>query len=110
PARMVLLDPSALWARLAASGVRGLAESYMAGEWASPDLPSVIATVAPWVTESSACTPSAHRTGRPRLGRIGRRREPEDAELDDGLPGDGLPGDLCALYTDPTMSTTGAVF
>ena len=105
PARMVLLDPPALWSRLSAAGVRGLAESYMAGEWTSPDLTSAIATVAPWVAESSACTPSTHRMVRSRRSRAARRRADEEVDLEDGLP-----GDLCALYTDVTMSTSGAVF
>ena len=103
PARMVLVDPERFWARLATGGVTGLAESYMAGEWQSPDLPTVLGVLVPWVATHPDCPTAGNRAG----GREsrGRRRVREGVDLEDGLP-----GDLCALYTDETMSTTGALF
>ena len=102
PVRVVLTDPDRFWARLAAAGVRGLGESYMAGEWSAHDLVSTIELLGPWIAASPDC---AHPGAREQHGHAGRRRGRSPVEL-----GEGIPGDLCALYTDETMSTSGAVF
>lgn len=107
PARVVLADPEAFWARLAASGVTGLGESFMAGEWVSPDLQKTLGVLVPWIAGHPDCAhPGAQAAREPRGGGLARRRGRRRApDLEDGLP-----GDLCALYTDETMSTSGAVF
>ena len=113
--RVVLRDPDLFWARLASAGVVGLGESFMAGEWATPDLCAAIATLAPWVAAHPECADPGERAfGRDgRAARewrsvvpAGRRRDRMSAApLEDSVP-----GALTSLYTDETMSTSGAVF
>ena len=50
--RVVLRDPDHFWARLAAAGVVGLGESFMAGEWATAELGAAIAALAPWIADN----------------------------------------------------------
>ena len=109
PVRIVLTEPERFWARLAADGVVGLGESYMAGEWACVDLHPVIATLAPWIAGHAGCAHPGERAygreGRGTTG-IGRRRGTRrDVDLEDEVP-----GALTSLYADETMSTSGAVF
>lgn len=107
PVRLVLRDPEHFWARLADGGVVGLGESFMAGEWTTPDLVPAIATLAPWVASNADCAhPGEKAYGREGRGHAGggrRRSEPVEVE-------DSVPGALVSLYSDETMSTTGAVF
>ncbi len=109
PVRIVLGDPDHFWARLAAAGVLGLGESFMAGEWATPDLGAAIGVLAPWIASNSDCAhPGERAWGREGRGTAGggrRRREPVAVELEDSVP-----GALTSLYTDETMSTSGGVF
>ncbi|MFL0580509.1 class I SAM-dependent methyltransferase [Dietzia sp. 179-F 9C3 NHS] len=109
PVRIVLAEPEHFWARLAAGGVVGLGESFMAGEWTSCDLRSAIAALAPWIAANADCAHPGERA----YGREGRapsvvprrRGRPGPVELEDAVP-----GALTSLYTDETMSTSGAVF
>lgn len=109
PVRVVLAEPERFWARLATGGVVGLGESYMAGEWAASDLRAAVAALAPWVAANADCAhPGERAYGRegrgPSVG--GRRRGGGGVvELEDAAP-----GALTSLYTDETMSTSGAVF
>ena len=109
PARVVLRDPEHFWARLANGGVVGLGESYMAGEWTTSDLGPAIAVLAPWIAAHPDCArPGQRAYGREGRGPAagGRRRGGAVAvELEDSVP-----GALTSLYTDETMSTSGAVF
>lgn len=113
--RVVLRDPELFWARLAASGVVGLGESYMAGEWATPDLCGAIATLTPWIAAHPDCAAPGERAfGRDGRGaREGRVVVPPGRRRDRTTPAsleDSVPGALTSLYTDETMSTSGAVF
>lgn len=107
PVRLVLRDPETFWARLADGGVVGLGESFMAAEWTTADLVSVIATLTPWIASNADCAhPGEKAYGRDGRGHSGggrRRSEPVEVE-------DSVPGALVSLYSDETMSTTGAVF
>lgn len=112
--RVVLRDPDSFWARLATGGVVGLGESFMAGEWATPDLVAAIGALSPWIAEHPDCAgPGERAYGRDgrgaREGRGGshggRRRGRAAVSLEDSVP-----GALTSLYTDETMSTSGAIF
>ena len=113
--RVVLREPELFWERVAASGVVGLGESYMAGEWATSDLSAAIVRLAPWIAAHPDCADPGERAyGRDgrgaREGRVvvpgGRRRERKSPiSLEDSVP-----GALTSLYTDETMSTSGAIF
>lgn len=108
PVRVVLAAPDLFWARLAAAGVVGLGESYMAGEWVASDLCAAIGVLAPWIAGHADCAhPGERAYGRDGRGPTGggRRRGAAPAELEDAVP-----GALTSLYTDETMSTSGAVF
>lgn len=109
PVRVVLRDPDAFWARLAGGGVVGLGESFMAGDWSTPDLCAAIGVLAPWIAANADCAhPGERAYGRDGRGSSGggrRRSDVVPVELEDSVP-----GALTSLYTDETMSTSGAVF
>lgn len=109
PVRVVLEDPENFWARLATGGLVGLGESFMAGEWAASDLRAAVGVLAPWIAANADCARPGERAygreGRVPAGGGRRRRETETVELEDSVP-----GALTSLYTDETMSTSGAVF
>ncbi|MDX2355357.1 class I SAM-dependent methyltransferase [Dietzia sp. PP-33] len=109
PVRIVLRDPERFWARLAAAGVVGLGESFMAGEWAASDLGAALGALGPWIAGNADCAhPGERAYGREGRGNPGggrRRGGPVAVELEDSVP-----GALTSLYTDETMSTSGAVF
>ncbi len=113
--RVVLTDPDSFWARLAASGVVGLGESFMAGEWTTPDLGPAVAVLASWIAAHPECaSPGVRAYGRDGRGiRDGRSTGagPRRRQRRSAVPlEDSVPGALTALYTDETMSTSGAVF
>lgn len=110
--RLVLRDPEPFWARVAASGVVGLGESYMAGEWATGDLCATISRLAPWIAAHPDCARPGERAygrgsreGRAPLEGARRRDRVQPVSLEDSVP-----GALTSLYTDETMSTSGAIF
>lgn len=109
PVRLVLREPEHFWARLASGGVVGLGESYMAGEWTTSDLGPLIAALTPWIAAHPECaSPGQRAYGREGRGPVGggrRRGGAVAVELEDSVP-----GALTSLYTDETMSTSGAVF
>ncbi|WP_314033585.1 class I SAM-dependent methyltransferase [Dietzia sp. CH92] len=109
PVRVVLREPEHFWARLAGGGAVGLGEAFMAGDWTTPDLCAAIATLTPWIAANADCAhPGERAYGRDGRGAVGggrRRGGPVPVELEDSVP-----GALTSLYTDETMSTSGAVF
>lgn len=109
PVRVVLREPDHFWARLADAGVVGLGESFMAGDWATPDLCAAVAALAPWIAGNADCAHPGERAygrdGRSPAGGGRRRGGPVTVDLEDSVP-----GALTSLYTDETMSTSGAVF
>ena len=113
--RVVLRDPELFWARLAESGTLGLGESFMAGEWATSDLCGAIVRLAPWIAAHPDCAEPGERAyGRDGRGaREGRSVLPGGRRRERSLPvslEDSVPGALTSLYTDESMSTSGAVF
>jgi len=107
--RVVLREPDLFWARLASSGVVGLGESYMAGEWDSPD-PVALLTRLAEVYEALVprpLQPLRHITlpTRPvsdRNTRSGARRHISHHY--------DLSNELFALFLDRTMTYSSALF
>jgi len=106
---MMLYQPRAFFRRLGAGGLIGLGESYMAGEWDSPDLTALLTVFAEHVGDLVP-------PGLQRLRRLAVRRHPV---TDDPTP-DGarqnihrhydLSNDLFASFLDETMTYSAARF
>ena len=104
-----LADPEAFFHRLGAGGLIGFGESYQAGEWDSPDLIGMLTALA-----GSAQTLVPPRlqwlrrwfTARQPLEQLGT---PENARRNIQSHYD-LSNDLFALFLDPTMTYSSAVF
>lgn len=113
---VVLREPEAFFARLALRATTGLAESYMAGEWISGDLPGVLGAVVPWLARH----PDLEAVRRHHGGRGTHRRRAHDHDHHDvgtaaaeSARSDferGIAGDLVALFADATMATSSALF
>lgn len=104
PTSMVLRSPEEFFTRLASGATVGVFESYMAGEWVSGDLPTVLSSLVPWLARH----PELESARRHKAERQGRRRAQQGAKNSDLEM--GIPGDLVALYTDATMATSAALF
>ena len=106
---MTLLKPEALYARVGATGLIGFGESYMAGDWEADDLTGVLTIFAERI---STLVP-------PRLQRLRtlallshpshHRNEPDDVRSNISRHYD-LSNDLFALFLDPTMTYSAALF
>ncbi|MDJ0460260.1 cyclopropane-fatty-acyl-phospholipid synthase family protein [Streptomyces sp. H27-C3] len=102
-------DPEAFFRRIGAGGLVGFGESYMAGEWDADDLVGVLTVLATHVDD---LVPAPLR----RLRALWVRRRP--AEQRNTVTGArdnirrhyDLSNDLFALFLDPTMSYSAAVF
>ncbi|WP_327071785.1 cyclopropane-fatty-acyl-phospholipid synthase family protein [Kitasatospora sp. NBC_01250] len=104
-----LRRPQAFFHRIGAGGLIGFGESYQAGDWDSPDLVALLATLA---ADPEALVP----TGTHWLRRLCLRRTPA-AELSTAENARGnirrhydLSNELFALFLDPTMTYSAAVF
>ncbi|MFD6099385.1 class I SAM-dependent methyltransferase [Nocardiopsis flavescens] len=104
-----LRDPDAFHSRLAAGGLVGLGESYMAGEWDSPDPVALLTRLAEHYTDlvPRPLQPLRHVT-LPRRGR-GDRNTRSAARRNIGHHYD-LSNDLFALFLDRTMTYSSALF
>ncbi len=106
---MVLHRPREFFRRLGASGLIGFGESYMAGDWDSPDLTGLLTVFAAHAAELA---PSWLQ----RLRAIAVRRPPaEDLQTIAGARRNigrhyDLSNDLFALFLDETMTYSSAVF
>jgi cyclopropane-fatty-acyl-phospholipid synthase len=106
---MTLRRPEAFFRRMGTGGLIGFGEAYMAGEWDSPDLTSLLTVFADHV--SDLIPPRLQR-----LRRIAVRRQPA---ADDPTP-DGarqnihrhydLSNELFSLFLDDTMTYSAALF
>jgi cyclopropane-fatty-acyl-phospholipid synthase len=106
---MTLHRPQAFFRRMGSGGLIGFGEAYMAGEWDSPDLTSLLTVFADHV--SDLIPPRLQR-----LRRVAVRRQPA---TDDPTP-DGarqnihrhydLSNELFALFLDDTMTYSAALF
>jgi len=104
-----LHDPGAFFQRVAGGGLIGFGESYQAGEWDSPDLVGVLTVLA-------GAMPSLVPARLQWLRRWFTARQPE-AQF--GSPDNArrniaahydLSNDLFALFLDPTMTYSSALF
>ncbi|MCX4515592.1 class I SAM-dependent methyltransferase [Streptomyces sp. NBC_01619] len=102
-------DPAAFHRRVGADGLIGFGESYMAGEWDSDDLVGVLTALAAHVDD---LVPAPLRRLR---GAWVRRRPAQDRNTLDGARDNiqrhyDLSNDLFALFLDPSLSYSSAVF
>ncbi|WP_042428990.1 SAM-dependent methyltransferase [Streptacidiphilus anmyonensis] len=105
---LVVHDPEAFTARLAADGLIGFGESYQAGEWDAPDLPGALTVMAEQLT---TLVPPALQ----RLRRLWERRQPDDANGEDAARENirahyDLSNDLFRLFLDDSLTYSSAVF
>jgi cyclopropane-fatty-acyl-phospholipid synthase len=106
---MVLHDPAAFYARLGASGLIGVGESYLAGEWECADLTALLTVFAAHIAD---LVPPALQP----LRRIAVRRQPPgDEPTRDGARRNierhyDLSNDFFALFLDETMTYSSALF
>jgi cyclopropane-fatty-acyl-phospholipid synthase len=104
-----LRDPDSFYRRVGASGLIGFGESYQAGEWDTPDLVGMLTVLA---RELPALVPARLQwlrrwyTARQPAGQQGT---PENARRNVSAHYD-LSNDLFALFLDPTMTYSAAVF
>lgn len=80
----------ALFSRIADSGWLGLAESYMAGEWTTPDSDRLVKVLL-------------------RLLGVGYRPKAKDVAVEESTPGE-LPLDVVKLYAGDSLSHSGGIF
>jgi cyclopropane-fatty-acyl-phospholipid synthase len=106
---MELHRPEDLFRRLGASGLIGFGESYLAGDWDSPDLTGLLTVFA--ANAASLVPPRLQR-----LRRLAVRSQPADdrqtvvgARRNIGRHYD-LSNDLFALFLDETMTYSSALF
>ncbi|MFJ1706364.1 class I SAM-dependent methyltransferase [Kitasatospora sp. NPDC088346] len=106
---LTLNRPDAFFHRVGATGLIGFGESYQAGDWDSPDLVGLL-------TELATAPETLVPTGAQWLRRLYVQRQPEDE-----LPSTAnsrrnisrhydLSNELFALFLDPTMTYSSAVF
>lgn len=106
---LVLHDPDAFHRRIGADGLIGFGESYMAGEWDADDLVGVLTVLARHVDD---LVPAPLRRLR---GSWVSRRPTADRNTPDGARENihrhyDLSNDLFALFLDPGLSYSSAVF
>ena len=80
----------ALFARIADSGWLGLGESYLAGEWTTPDSDRLVTVLQ-------------------RLLGVGYKPKDKELPVEDSTPGE-LPMDLVKLYAGDSLSHSGGIF
>ena len=104
-----LADPDAFFRRVGTGGLIGFGESYQAGEWDSPDLIALLTTLA--ASPQTLVPPRLQWlrrwfTARQPIEQLGT---PENARRNIQAHYD-LSNDLFALFLDPTMTYSAAVF
>jgi cyclopropane-fatty-acyl-phospholipid synthase len=104
-----LVRPADFYARLGAGGLIGFGESYMAGDWRSPDLAGLLTVLA---AHTAGLVPAPLQ----RLRRLalpvrpaGQENTPAGARANIGHHYD-LSNDLFALFLDPTLTYSSALF
>ncbi|MFI2739848.1 class I SAM-dependent methyltransferase [Streptomyces sp. NPDC018711] len=106
---LTLHDPEAFHRRIAADGLIGFGESYMAGEWDADDLVGVLTVLARHVDDLVPAPLHRFR------GAWVRRRPRADLNTPDGSRENirrhyDLSNELFALFLDPGLSYSSAVF
>ncbi|WP_418960847.1 class I SAM-dependent methyltransferase [Streptomyces tritici] len=106
---LTLHDPDAFHRRIAADGLIGFGESYMAGEWDADDLVGALTVLARHVDDLVPAPLQRFR------GAWVRRRPRADLNTPDGARANirrhyDLSNELFALFLDPGLSYSSAVF
>ncbi|MFI9029626.1 class I SAM-dependent methyltransferase [Streptomyces sp. NPDC053560] len=101
--------PDAFFRRIAARGLTGFGESYMAGEWEAEDLVGVVRVFADHVTTLVPAPLQRLRRFWALRQPAGRRNTPEGARANIHHHYD-LSNDLFALFLDDTLTYSAAVF
>ena len=101
---LAIRDEDAFYRRLG-SGTAGLAEAYMAGAWDSDDLPGLFTVLAEYVTALIPAPLQALRRWY-----IPRHPPTEDATLEGARRNIERHYDLFALFLDPSMTYSSALF
>ncbi|MCT4351839.1 cyclopropane-fatty-acyl-phospholipid synthase family protein [Streptomyces sp. Je 1-79] len=109
PPTLTLHDPAAFHRRVGADGLIGFGESYMAGEWDTDDLVGLLTVLATHVDD---LVPAPLRRLR---GAWAHRRPDRDRNTLDGARDNiqrhyDLSNELFALFLDPSMTYSSAVF
>ncbi|MEU7033472.1 cyclopropane-fatty-acyl-phospholipid synthase family protein [Streptomyces sp. NPDC046237] len=109
PPTLTLHDPAAFHRRIGADGLIGFGESYMAGEWDSDDLVGVLTVLATHVDD---LVPAPLRRLRSAWAhrRPDRDRNTLDGARDNIQRHYDLSNDLFALFLDPSLTYSSAVF
>ncbi len=102
-------DPDAFLRRIGTDGLIGFGESYMAGEWDAADLPAVLGVLAAHVTTLVPVPLQRLRGAWARRKPTAQRNTPDGARQNISAHYD-LSNDLFALFLDPTMTYSSAVF
>lgn len=102
-------DPDAFFRRIAADGLIGFGESYMAGEWDADDLPGVLTVLAAHVDELVPAPLRRLRAAWVRRRPETQRGTPEGARENVQRHYD-LSNELFELFLDPSMTYSSAVF
>ncbi|MGW5112821.1 class I SAM-dependent methyltransferase [Nocardia sp. NPDC004123] len=107
--RLILHDPHAFAARIAATGLIGFGEAYMAGDWSAPDPAAVLTVLAAQIDRLVPVPLQALRSlvlpGRPERTRAGRAGARSNAAHHYDLS-----NDFFALFLDETITYSSALF
>ncbi|MFE9399985.1 class I SAM-dependent methyltransferase [Streptomyces flavidovirens] len=104
-----VLDPQAFFRRIGADGLVGFGESYMAGEWDADDLVGVLTVLAAHV-DDLVPRPLRRLRGLWVRRRPAAQRNTVTGARDNIRRHYDLSNDLFALFLDPTMTYSSAVF
>ncbi|MGW0176441.1 class I SAM-dependent methyltransferase [Rhodococcus sp. NPDC003322] len=107
--RMIVHRPDAFARRVAADGLIGFGEAYMAGDWSSPDPSSALT---PFAASASTLVPGVLQALRPL---VARRRPSWERNSREQAPSNvshhyDLSNDLFRLFLDETMTYSSALF
>ncbi len=107
--RMLLHRPDDFFARLAADGLIGFGEAYMAGDWSSPDLTAVLTTLASRIDTLVPAT--LHRLRSVCLPRLPRSQRPTRTGAQANVAHHyDLSNEFFGLFLDDTMTYSSALF
>lgn len=106
---MEVFDTAAFMRRLGRDGLIGLGESYMAGEWDSPQLAELIAVFAANIDDLAPA--ALHRVRHLHLRRKPSTEKPSRRNSRSNVSRHyDLSNDLFAMFLDPSMSYSSALF
>ncbi|MEE6165727.1 MULTISPECIES: cyclopropane-fatty-acyl-phospholipid synthase family protein [unclassified Mycolicibacterium] len=107
--RMVVHRPDHFFARLAAAGLIGFGESYMAGDWSSPDLAAVLTALAAGI--DTLVPAPLHRLRHLCLPRVPRSHYGTRADARANIAHHyDLSNEFFSLFLDESMTYSSALF